>query len=96
MAVVGGGRGFAYAGWQTDASPAGYATYVRPYSLSKGWLGPAVKVSPGYGNPSIWPGDTFGMATVPGSSPVRLALSWGSAVGHQKESEIYAAVVTLR
>jgi hypothetical protein len=95
MAVVGGGRGIAYAGWQTDASPAGYATYVRPYSLTKGWLGPAVKVSPRYGNPRIWPGDTFGIATVPGSSPVRLALSWGSAVGHQQDPEIYAAVVTV-
>jgi hypothetical protein len=49
-----------------------------------------------YGNRSIWPGDTFGISVLPGQhrpgtwGPV--ALSWGSAVGGSKNSEIYATV----
>jgi hypothetical protein len=95
MAVAGGGRGIAYVAWQTDTPQAGYATYLRPYSLTNGWLSPAIKVSPQYGNSKIWPGDTFGIATLPGATPARLALSWGSAVGSSKVPGIYAAVVTV-
>jgi hypothetical protein len=79
-------------GWQTDAPAPGYATYLRAYSVTKGWLGPAVKVSPAYGSRTVWPGDTFGLATLPGGG---LAVSWGSAVGTGKDSEIWAATVSV-
>jgi hypothetical protein len=78
-------------GRPTPSAP-GYATYLRAYSVTKGWLGPAVKVSPAYGNCTIWPGDTLGLATLPGS---KIAVSWGSAVGTHKDSEIWAATVRL-
>ncbi|HYZ54580.1 MAG TPA: sialidase family protein [Streptosporangiaceae bacterium] len=90
--VAGGRRGIAYVGWQTNAPAQGYATYVRPFSITRGWLGPAVQVSSQYGNSQIWPGDTFGMSVLPGG---RLAMSWGSAVGASQNSEIYSAVVDL-
>ena len=81
--------------WQTDAPAGGYATYLRPYSPGRGWTGARVKVSGAFGNPKIWPGDTFGIAPVPGGTVTRLALSWGSAVSGKGNSEIYADVVTL-
>ncbi|HYZ57421.1 MAG TPA: sialidase family protein [Streptosporangiaceae bacterium] len=93
--VAGGRAGIAYVAWQTNASPRGYATYVRPFSIRKGWLGPAIKVSSQYGNSKIWPGDTLGIAVLPGGPGVRLAMSWGSAIGTSKNSGIYAAVVNL-
>jgi BNR/Asp-box repeat len=92
---AGGPVGIAYVAWQTDAPAAGYATYLRPYSVSKGWLGPRIQVSNAFGNRKIWPGDTFGMAPLPASHGARLALSWGSATGQHKDSEIYAATVSL-
>ena len=92
LASVGGPRGVAYVGWQTDAPAPGYATYLRAYSVTKGWLGPAVKVSPAYGSRTIWPGDTFGLATLPGG---KIAVSWGSAAGAAKDSEIWAATVSV-
>jgi len=93
--VLGGPAGVAYVAWQTDAPAAGYATYLRPYTPGTGWLGPRIDVSSKFGNRKIWPGDTFGIAALPGGPATRLALSWGSAVGSSKNSEIYAAVVTL-
>ncbi len=93
--VAGGAAGTAYVAWQTDAPAAGYATYLRPYAPGRGWLGPRVSVSSKFGNRKVWPGDTFGIATVPGGPAIRLALSWGSAAGGSANSEIYAAVVTL-
>jgi hypothetical protein len=93
--VLGGPAGVAYVAWQTDAPAGGYATYLRPYSPGEGWTGPRVNVSSKFGNPKIWPGDTFGIAPLPGRPATRLALSWGSAVGGNGHSEIYAAVVTL-
>jgi len=93
--VLGGAAGVAYVAWQTDAPAGGYATYLRPYSPGKGWTGPRANVSSKFGNPRIWPGDTFGIAPVPGGSATRLAMSWGSAVSGNSDSEIYAAVVTL-
>jgi hypothetical protein len=92
LAAAGGPRGVAYVGWQTDAPAAGYATYLRAYSVTKGWLGPALKVSPAYGSRTVWPGDTFGLATLPGG---KIAVSWGSAVGAGKDSEIWAAAVSV-
>jgi hypothetical protein len=95
VAVLGGAPGTAYVAWQTDAPSAGYATYLRPYTAGKGWTGPRVNVSSKFGNRTIWPGDTFGIAAVPGRPATSLALSWGSAVSGNADSEIYAAVVTL-
>jgi hypothetical protein len=93
--VLGGPRASpTWAGRRTPLA-AGYATYLRPYAPGQGWLGPRINVSSKFGNRKIWPGDTFGIATLPGGPATRLALSWGSAVGGNKNSEISAAVVTL-
>lgn len=92
--AAGGAAGVAYIGWQTSAPAQGYATYLRPFSIKKGWLGPAIRVSSGYGNVKIWPGDTFGITVLPGPG-THIALTWGSAVGVSKKSEIYASEVTL-
>ena len=43
-------RAIAYIAWQTSAPAPGYATYLRPFSIQHGWLGPAIKVSAAYGN----------------------------------------------
>jgi len=88
---AGGQAGIAYIAWQTSAPAPGYATYLRPFSIRHGWLGPAVMVSAKYGNAAVWPGDTFGIAQLPGG---RISLTWGSAVGASKKSAIYATVVT--
>lgn len=90
--VVGAGPGVAEVAWQSDNSPLGYATYLRPFSITRGWLAPAVRVSPHFGNKKIWPGDTFGLSVL---SPGKVALSWGSAIKNHKNSQIYAAVVRL-
>jgi hypothetical protein len=90
--VVGAGPGVADVAWQSDNSPLGYATYLRPFSIATGWLAPAIRVSPKFGNRKLWPGDTFGISAL---SPDKVALSWGSAIKNHKLSEIYAAVVRL-
>jgi hypothetical protein len=90
--VAGAGPGVADVAWQSDDSPRGYATYLRPFSITRGWLAPAIRVSPQFGNKKIWPGDTFGLSVL---SPDRVALSWGSAIKNYKNSQIYAAVVRL-
>jgi hypothetical protein len=92
--AAGGSAGIAYIGWQTSASRPGYATYLRPFSIRKGWLGSAVRVSSAYGKVKAWPGDTFGISVLPGRG-TRLSLTWGSAVGASKVSEIWASNVTL-
>jgi hypothetical protein len=97
--VVGTGPGVADVAWQADNSPLGYATYLRPFSIRKGWLAPTIQVSRAYGNKTIWPGDTFGLSVLPAPNgrlaPERVVLSWGSAVGSSQVSAIYAAVVRL-
>ena len=99
MEVAGAGQGAAIVAWQADNSPRGYATYLRRFSIRRGWLGPAIRVSRQFGHKKIWPGDTFGLTVLShGHSPFapdRVALSWGSAVGSHKNSEIYSAVVRL-
>jgi hypothetical protein len=81
-----------YVGWQTVVRGKGYATFLRRLSIGKGWTGPAVRVSPAYGNPKVWPGDTFGLSTKNGSALV----SWGSATnGRRRGSEIYFSKVKL-
>jgi hypothetical protein len=96
LAVAGGSAGIAYVGWQTSAPRPGYATYLRPFSIRKGWLGPIIRVSGKYGNVKVWPGDTFGISVLPGRGARRLSLTWGSGIGQSKTSQIYAADVTLR
>jgi len=91
---AGGPAGVAYVAWQTSAPAAGYTIYLRPFSITKGWLSPAITVSTARGNPAIWPGDTFGITKLPGNG-TRISLTWGSAVPPSKLSEIYASVVTL-
>ena len=89
---AGGRAGIAYVAWQTSAPAQGYATYLRPFSIRRGWLAPAVQVSAAYGNAAIWPGDTFGISPLPGG---RISLTWGSATGTARQSAIYASVVTI-
>jgi hypothetical protein len=61
---TGARAGGAYVAWQTPAASQGCATYLRPFSIARGWLTPfPLQVSTRYGDPSIWPGDTFGIAT---------------------------------
>jgi len=96
--VVGAGAGVADVAWQSDNSPLGYATFLRPFSITKGWLAPAIQVSPQYGDKRIWPGDTFGLSILPAgrkNAPERISLTWGSAIKGHTHSEIYGAVVTL-
>jgi len=89
---AGGRAGIAYVAWQTSAPAPGYATYLRPFSIQRGWLAPAIKVSTAYGNARIWPGDTFGISRLPDGS---ISLTWGSAVGSRRFSAIYASVVKI-
>jgi hypothetical protein len=102
--VAGGSRGIAYVGWLADNSPHGYALYLRPFSIGKGWLAPAVRVSRMFGNAAIWPGDTFGLSVerAPRTSApagwrdAEIVVSWGSAVGGKyADSEDRAAIVTF-
>ncbi|MDX6480121.1 MAG: hypothetical protein QOG85_631, partial [Gaiellaceae bacterium] len=48
--VAAAGPGDVYVGWQTVIPGKGYATFLRRYSLDKGWTGPAVRVSTTYGS----------------------------------------------
>jgi hypothetical protein len=89
--AIGGEPGIAYVGWLSDSSSAGYAQYLRVFSLRHGWLSAPVRISRQYGNAAVWPGDTFGISMLSHST---VMLSWGSAVGNAKaNSEIYAASV---
>src|SRR5215471_11443481 len=89
--VTGAAAGTAYVGWLSDSDPAGYAQYLRAFSIMRGWLSPPVRISGQFGDPSVWPGDTFGISTL---SSREVVLSWGSATpGTGKKSEIFAAPV---
>lgn len=86
------GRRDVYVGWQTVVRGKGYATFLRRFVVGKGWQGPAVRISPAYGDPKVWPGDTFGLSTRNGAALV----SWGSANhGRRRGSEIYFSTVKL-
>jgi len=88
--VAGGGPGIAYVGWLTNA-PGGYAQYIRPFKIGKGWLSDPIQVSSQLGDASTWPGDTFGISTL---SPTHVTLSWGSAVpATGKKSQIFYSTV---
>ena len=91
--VAGGPAGIAYVGWLTNSRPHGYAEYLRAFSVARGWLSPPRRISRRFGNPRIWPGDTFGITTI---SPTQLELSWGSAVrSTHGNSEIFAVPVSV-
>jgi hypothetical protein len=97
VASAGAGPGIADIAWLANNSPQGYALYLRPFSIKNGWLAPVTQVSSQYGDPTIWPGDTFGISVLPQrddpDAPQQVALSWGSAVGGSQNSEIYTTVV---
>ncbi len=94
MEVTGGGSGIAYVSWLSDSNPAGYALFLRTFSVTRGWLSGPVQISTHYGSSAVWPGDTTGLSTL---SPTDVVASWGSDYpdlsGNQ--SEVYAAHVTV-
>ena len=90
--AAGGPAGIAYVAWLSHR-PHGYVQYLRPFSLTQGWLSGPDQVSHRPGRPGVWPGDTFGI-TAP--APNEVLLSWGSAVrGTGGNAEIFATRVTL-
>jgi hypothetical protein len=90
--VAGGPAGIAYVAW-LSRRPRGYVEYLRPFSIAQGWrMGPQ-QVSHRFGNPDIWPGDTFGITALPSNA---VMLSWGSALhSTHGNSEIFATRVQL-
>jgi hypothetical protein len=93
MEVTGGPAGIAYVGSLSDSDPRGYAQYLRTFSISGGWRSAPAQVSSQFGDPSVWPGDTFGISTL---SPSEVVLSWGSATPSSgKKSDIFAANVSV-
>jgi hypothetical protein len=94
MEVAGAGAGIAYVGWLSSMSPHGYGMYLRTFSIVRGWLSDPVQVSTEFGDPSVWPGDTFGISAL---GPNLVVLSWGSAVRTSgKKSEIFKAAVAVQ
>ena len=93
MEVTGGGAGRAYVSWLSDNHPAGYALYLRGYSLTRGWLSGPVQITTHYGDPAVWPGDTTGLSAL---SPTDIVASWGSDYPARSgnKAEIYAASIT--
>ena len=59
--VTGGGSGIAYVSWLSDGNPAGYALFLRAFSVSKGWLSAPAQITADYGSSAVWPGDTTGL-----------------------------------
>ena len=101
---AGGSPGIAYVGWLADNAAGGYAQYLRAFSITRGWLSAPVRVSNQFGDRSVWPGDTFGITTLPTPRSADgeqdgglLVVSWGSAVGDQPrpKSAIFATVVSI-
>jgi hypothetical protein len=94
MGVAGGAAGIAYVGWLSNSDPRGYAQYLRTFSLTHGWLSAPTRVSSEFGDPAVWPGDTFGISTL---SPNQVVLSWGSATPFSgKKADIFAAPVGVQ
>jgi hypothetical protein len=91
MEVAGGGSGVAYVSWLTDVS-SGYQLFVRPYSITTGWLTAPILVSTQSGDVSVWPGDTTGISTI---SDSKVVLSWGSGflINNQPKAQIFTSVV---
>ncbi len=90
--VAGTHAGGADVAWLSPSDPRGYALYLRPFSIARGWLGPPTRIGDVFGETSVWPGDTFGISPL---APDRLSLGWGSATAAtENNSEIYATTVT--
>jgi hypothetical protein len=93
--VAGGGSGIAYVAWLSNSNPQGYALYLRTFSVTRGWLSDPIQVSTAFGNSLVWPGDTIGISAAAANNVV---LSWGSAISAAdggKQSEIFAAPVSV-
>jgi len=90
---AGGSPGIDYVGWLSDSSPQGYAQYLRVFAVGRGWMTGPVQVSRQFGKSSVWPGDTFGIAALPGAATPALVLTWGSAISAR--SHVYAARVSI-
>jgi hypothetical protein len=91
MEVAGGGPGISYVSFFSAADPRGYADYLRTFSIAKGFVSAPLQVSPEFGDPNLWPGDTFGISAL---TPTDLVLSWGSATPSSSDvPEIFAANV---
>jgi hypothetical protein len=89
MQVAGDASGTAYVSWLSSSDPRGYALYLRAFSTVHGWLSAPVRVSQEFGDTSVWPGDTSGIATL---APGQVVLSWGSATPSSKgKSDIFSA-----
>ena len=71
----------------TIARPAGYALFLRAFSVTRGWLSAPAQVSADYGSSAVWPGDTTGLSAL---TPTDIVASWGSdyadVSGNQKGS----------
>ena len=82
-----------FVGRLSDNSPRGFAQYLRPFSVRKGWLSAPIRVSREFGKRNIWPGDAIGISLLSrGPGQPRIVLSWGSAVSG-RNSQIWAAQV---
>jgi hypothetical protein len=91
--VAGGATGIAYVAWLSARRARGYGEYLRTFSIARGWLSAPRRISRRFGDPTIWPGDTFGIST---ASPSEVDLSWGSAIRSTRgRSEIFAAPVAV-
>ena len=62
MEVTGGGSGTAYVSWLSDSNPAGYALFLRAFSVTRGWLSGPAQITADYGSSAVWPGDTTGLS----------------------------------
>jgi hypothetical protein len=88
--VAAGAAGVADVGWLSRGRR-GYSEYVRQFSIGQGWVSATQRVSRHLGDPSIWPGDTFGISAL---APNDVMLSWGSAIrSTRRRSEIFATRV---
>jgi hypothetical protein len=92
MEVTGGGNGTAYVSWLSDSNPAGYALFLRAFSITRGWLTAPAQITADYGSSAVWPGDTTGLSAL---SPTDVVASWGSdyADVSGNHAEIYAASI---
>jgi hypothetical protein len=90
--AAGGQAGTVFVGWLSPRTSSGYELDVRVFNITQGWLLDPFRVSIDFGNPSIWPGDTFGLSTLGAD---RLLVSWGGAPAGQKDSRIYARPVAV-
>jgi hypothetical protein len=92
MEVTGGGCGTAYVTSLSDSNPAGYALFLRAFSVTRGWLSGPAQISADYGSSAVWPGDTTGLSML---SPTDVVTSWGSNYPNVSgnQAEIFAANV---